>query len=380
MKILPPRKLTSAARPQGQASDIGAYEAGLLIILSRVSVSSEGAQTNNMSSSPSRSASGRYVAFASIATNLVPGDTNGKQDVFLHDFRTGETRRVSVASDGTEGNGDSRNPAISADGNWVAFTSSASNLAPGDQPGSFRHNWRTGTTERISITDPKGDSGDLAISADGLVVAFTTISAGGRLVAFSSAARDLVPEDTNDFVDVFVYDRQTGVTERVSLASDGTQGNSESIYPSISGDGRYVAFTSSASNLVPWDTNGGGDPLVGIDIFIHNRQTRETERITRASDGGEGNHYDYKPAISRDGSHVAFAYDSSRLIPGDTNWVNDIFVAKNPFPTGERLVPWNPPPGRFEITIESTEGVYTAEVTIPLHNTCYQLTELGDLR
>jgi Tol biopolymer transport system component len=178
-----------------------------------VSVASDGTQGNGDSVSPSISADGRYVAFMSYAYNLVPGDTNGKADVFVHDRLTGQTTRVSVASDGTQGNDGSGGASISANGRYVAFVSGASNLVPGD---------------------------------------------------------------TNGKADVFVHDRLTGQTTRVSVASDGTEGNSDSIYPSISADGRYVAFQSWASNLIPRDTNGAWD----VFVVVRRRRRRPVQPAT----------------------------------------------------------------------------------------------------
>ena len=200
MKVLP-AGLTLAlflvlnAVPDGRAM---ASHDGPWHVIQRVSVASSGVQGNGRSCCPSISADGRFVAFASEASNLVPGDTNGAWDVFVYDRQTGEITRVSVASDGAQGNGDSGGPAISADGRFVAFYSSASNLVPGD---------------------------------------------------------------TNGVEDVFVHDRLTGQTTRVSVASDGAQGNDLSWQPSISADGRFVAFASRASNLVPGDTMAHGMSL-----------------------------------------------------------------------------------------------------------------------
>src|SRR5205814_1263965 len=197
------------------------------------------------------SADGRFVAFAAWARNLAPGDTNGFGDVFVHDRGTGVTERLSVDGAGTEANDTIHQPAISADGRFVAFVSAATNLVPGDTNGLsdvFVHDRRTRRTERVSV-DSAGTQADGASASPAL-------SADGRFVAFSSSATNLVPGDTNGQADVFVHDRRTGTTERVSVDSAGTGANGWSERPSISADGRFVAFCSYATNLVPRDTNG----------------------------------------------------------------------------------------------------------------------------
>jgi hypothetical protein len=170
----------------------------------------------------------------------------------------------------------------------------------------------TGTTTRVSVASDgtQGDGGSLS----------ATISADGRYVAFWSVAGNLVSGDTNGKRDVFVHDRQTGQTTRVSVASDGGQGNSSSQDSSISADGRYVAFDSNAHNLVPDDTN------YSYDVFVHDCQTGQTSRVSVASDGTQGNRYSTDPSISADGRHVAFDSRASNLVPGDTNENEDIFV------------------------------------------------------
>jgi tricorn protease-like protein len=280
----------------------------------RVSVSSSGAQGNSESEWPSISADGRYVAFDSPASNLVTGDT-GYYDVFVHDRQTGQTARVSVSSGGAQGNRDSGWPSISADGRYVAFRSAASNLVTGDTNNRydiFVHDRQTGQTSRVSMdsagTQGNHDSGWPSISAD------------GRYVAFQSYASNLVPGDTNNASDVFVHDRQTGQTSRVSMDSAGTQGNNESLYLAISADGRFVAFQSYASNLVPGDTNNAPD------VFVHDRQTGQTTRASVSSSGAQGNSGSDWPSISADGRFVAFLSYASNLVPGDTNDVRDIFV------------------------------------------------------
>ena len=283
----------------------------------RVSVASDGSQGNDSSLGSSISTDGRYVAFESEASNLVSVDTNETGDVFVHDRHTGQTTRVSVASDGTQGNSDSGSPSISADGRYVAFTSDASNLVSGDMNGVydvFVHDRQSGQTTRLSLASD-GTQGNVESM-------WPSISADGRYVAFASAASNLVSGDTNESYDIFVHDRQTGQTTRVSLASDGTQGDYDSsLPPSISADGRYVAFASLASNLVSGDTNGV------YDVFVHDRQTGQTTRLSVASDGTQGDDSSYFfYSISADGRYVAFSSTATNLVSGDTNDFGDVFV------------------------------------------------------
>ena len=285
----------------------------------RVSVASNGTEGNaNSYDSSIISADGRYVAFISDANNLVSNDTNLATDVFVHDRQTGQTTRVSVASNGTEGNDRSSAPTISADGRYLAFNSDASNLVSGDtndQGDIFAHDRQTGQTTRVSIAsdDTEGNSSS----------ATPAVSVDGRYVAFQSFASNLISGDTNGQGDIFVHDRQTGQITRVSVASDGTEGNNFSGFsPAISADGRYVAFHSYASNLVSDDTNGRPD------VFVHDRQTGQTTRVSTASDGTEGNNHSlfYYPAFSADGRFVAFYSTASNLVSGDTNGMGDVFV------------------------------------------------------
>jgi Tol biopolymer transport system component len=287
----------------------------------RVSVATGGGQANSGSFDPSISADGRYVAFVSAATNLVSGDTNNFQDIFVHDRQTGQTTRVSVASDGTQANGHSYAPSISADGRYVAFASLASNLVSGDTNGAwdvFVHDRQTGETTRVSVAS----DGTQAIGF--FFGSSPSISADGRYVAFDSWATNLVSGDTNDKPDVFVHDRQTGQTTRVSVSSDGTQANGGPGWSgnpsSISADGRYVAFHSYADNLVSGDTNSA------TDIFVHDRQTGVTTRVSIASDGTQANGFSASPSISADGRYVAFMSGATNLVSGDTNNDWDVFV------------------------------------------------------
>src|SRR3990170_1359568 len=254
------------------------------------------------------------AAFAHQPTPKTLADT---RQAGMEVVQAGVTTRVSVASDGTEGNSHSGGPSISADGFFVAFDSSANNLVSGDTNGYadiFVHNRQTGQTERVSISS-NGVQGDQA-SQD------PTISADGRYVAFLSYATNLVSNDTNNKPDIFVHDIQTGTTTRVSVASDGSQANDYNYYPSISADGRFVSFSSNANNLVSGDTNGF------FDVFVHDRQLNVTRRISVSSDGTEGNGGSGASSITTDSTnvYVAFASDATNLVSGGTIWEEDIFV------------------------------------------------------
>src|SRR5213596_2866410 len=304
--------------------------------IERVSVASGGAQGNGSSGligfafPPALSANGRFIAFVSFATNLVAGDTNAATDVFVHDRLTGTTERVSVASGGTEGNDASFGFALSADGRFVAFQSDATNLVPGDTNGAtdvFVRDRQTGMTERVSVASDVTQANNAS--------SYPVLSADGRFVAFDSAATDLVAGDTNGVSDVFVHDRQTGRTERVSVASGGAQGNGNSggffAVPALSAAGRFVAFQSAATNLVAGDTNGT------TDVFVHDRQTGATERMSAASGGVQGNGFSAGPALSADGRFVAFRSAGTNLVAGDTNGATDVFVHDRQTGTTERV-------------------------------------------
>jgi Tol biopolymer transport system component len=241
--------------------------------------------------SPAVSGNGRYVAWQSGKDDLVVGDTNGVMDVFVRDLQTNTTERVSLNSAGAQGNSVSSVPAISADGRFVAFSSYASNLVPGDVNNSddiFVRDRQLGTTEMVSVSS----AGVLAGPNGGTEPQPPSISADGRYVAFEHAANNLVPGDTNGTYDIFVRDRQAGTTRRVSVSSAGIEGNGESRWASIFPGGGYVAFVSSASNLVAGDTNGVAD------IFLFNLATSETTRLSVSSAGVEGNQGSNVPVAS----------------------------------------------------------------------------------
>jgi Tol biopolymer transport system component len=292
----------------------------------QVSVASDGTLGNGSSYSPSISADGRYVAFESIATNLVDDDTNGLGDIFVHDRQTGETTRVSVATDGTQGNSTSSYAAISADGTAVAFQSDATNLV-GDDTNGFRdvfvHDRATGQTSRVSVASD-GSQGSSESR-------FPSISTDGRYVAFQSWASNLVADDNNGFADIFVRDQQGGQTTRVSIATGGTEANGPSERPWVSGSGRYVVFESSATNLVADDTNAH------IDIFLRDSQAPQTTRVSVATDGSQGNGDSRWCVVNSNGRQVAFMSYATNLVAGDTNGCGDVFLRDRPTGQTTRL-------------------------------------------
>jgi len=307
--------------------------AGAGISTERVSVASDGSEANEASYFPRITSDGRYVVFTSRATNLAPGDdTNGKEDVFVHDRYTDTTERVSIDSSGGEGNGYSGawGATISIDdGRYVAFGSDATNLVPNDtnaQDDIFVHDREDDTTERVSMAYDGSQ-------ANGSNWWGPAISGDGRYVAFASSATNLVPNDTNGTDDIFVRDRQDDTTERVNMAYDGSQSNGYSGFLgiAISADGRYVAFDSYATNLVPDDTNGVPD------LFLRDRDNDTTERVSVADDGSQANGWSDVEAISRDGLHVAFASAATNLISDDSNAMTDIFIRDLDTDTTERL-------------------------------------------
>jgi uncharacterized repeat protein (TIGR01451 family) len=271
-------------------------------------------------SAASISADGRYVAFHSDSGELVTGDTNDRDDVFLHDRQTSQTTRISVTSSGEQVDAESRQPSISSDGRYIAFHSDGAPLVSGD---------------------------------------------------------------TNSSFDIFVHDRQTGQVQRVSVASGGAQANSYSYNPSISNDGRYVAFESQATNLVTGDTNGA------YDIFVHDRQTGQTSRVSIASSGSQGNNASINAAISPDGRFVTFESSADNLLPaGDTNAKRDVFFhVRGEPPTTTDVDAWvdapalvgAPPDGIAGIAITyGNDGTTPATSVVITATLPISLTYIGD--
>lgn len=289
------------------------------------------------------SGDGRFVAFSSVSEDLVPDDTNAVQDIFLHDRQTGLTTLVSVNDAGDKANGTSSYPSISSDGRYIAFQSEANNLVTNDSNGFrdiFVHDRQLATTVRVSLTHD-----GLQSNHDSFITLNHAISDDGRFVSFDSFADNLVPGDTNTVRDAFVFDRdadgdnifdESGATTtvRVSVATDGTEGNghlSESRQPALAGNGRFVVFQSYATNLVPNDTNLAGD------MFIRDRDTDgdnvfdeptavSTERVSIDSSGGQSNGGSGGGDLTADGRFVIFYSTATNLIANDTNLQQDIFL------------------------------------------------------
>ncbi|MFN0241692.1 MAG: hypothetical protein ACKVWV_02270 [Planctomycetota bacterium] len=318
---------------------------------------SGGVPAAGISSSPGISADGRFVGFVSRAANLVAGDTNAAADAFVYEVATGQITRVSVSSAGVQSNGSAtERPALSANGNYVAFACLASNLVAGDTNAVsdvFLRDRANGQTTRVSV-DSAGVQGNAFL---GLGSYAPSISGGGRIIAFRSASSNLVAGDTNGFFDIFVHDRQTALTTRASVDSFGAQGNFASFRASISGDGRFVAFDSVATNLVVGDTNGASD------IFVRDRQTSRTGIVSVSSAGIYGNENSADPSISGDGHYVAFHSRATNLVAGELNADEDVFVhdrftqvttrestTSGGIPSnGVSLSPWITPDGRFVV-------------------------------
>jgi len=373
MKLAPGSRLLSRTSVPLLAALLASGVAGQVTL--RASVSSLGEEASFTCEAPSASADGRYVAFQSSATNLVPGDTNSRSDVFVHDFETGATTRVSVSSTGAQANDSSSWPSMSADGRYVAFGSYATNLVPDDTnfwPDIFLHDRETGATTRVSLTSAGEQttfsSFEPALSADGHFVAFKSaaanlnsigtnqweiylrdlqagttlhvsadangepcdgennrpfVSEDGRYVTYSSRATDLVPVDTNNGQDVFLYDRLLGTTTLVSLDSSGgpTSGpGANSLDSRITKDGRYVVFWSSGGGFVDIDSNGHPD------VFMRDLQTGSTTRVSEGEGGEQGLSPSKHPFITKDGRYIVFDSWAQNITPGDTANLYDIIL------------------------------------------------------
>ncbi len=284
--------------------------------ISRVSKSSSGLAGNAASTDAAVSADGRHIAFSSWADNLVDNDANGQQDIFVHDSSTGLTRRVSQDPAGFGGIAASHSPDISATGRFVAYSTRANNLVNevlGVYHYIFVHDADTNETWHAS----KNSLGEFA---HGDCSTRPAITPDGRYVAFASQAYNLAFPDNNWVSDIFVHDHLTGLTTRVSVASDGSEASGGSILPAISEDGRRIAFASGAPNLVPTDINGV------TDVFVHDLNTGKTSCHSRSSAQGQANADSDSPSLSADGSLLLFGSLGSNLVAGDGNGARDLFL------------------------------------------------------
>jgi Tol biopolymer transport system component len=336
----------------------------------RLSVSATGAQGNGISDIPQITPDGRFVLFASEASNLVPGDTNGEKDVFLRDLQLGTLQRVSLTSTGGQANGSSPHGSISADGRYVVFQSAASNLVPRDTNGAddmFVRDRTSGTVERVSVSSSGAEATGGGLGA---VTQGGSISADGRFVGFDSYATNLVPGDTNGRSDAFVHDRVTGVTERVSVNSAGAQANATVWEGGMSADGRFVVLVSEATNLVAGDLNGLAD------LFVRDRQAGTTVRASLNSLGVQANGETAGGTISADGQLVLFITNATNLVDNDTNALFDIYahemgsgVSSEPYVLSIASIDFG------KRTLQTTPGVQ-----VILSNTSGAVLPIADIR
>lgn len=290
----------------------------------RVSVATDGGDANGPSGEADVSADGRFVVFVSSATNLVPGDDNGVADVFVRDLRQNVTLRVSQSPKGVAADLPSSAPAISPDGRWVSFASSARTLMPrrgNGVPDVYLADLLTGALEQISVNSRERPQNKAVIAPFSQV---SDVSRGGRYVVFDSDATNLVAGDRNRDTDVFVRDRRRGTTERVSVDKFGFEGDNDSFYPSISPDGRFVVFDSFATNLAE-----GDGPKE--DAFVYDRR-RRAPVVASVGDRGQTRGRELRrqilqrPRISADGRLVAFTSTARNLVGGDANEAEDVFL------------------------------------------------------
>lgn len=285
--------------------------------VTRVSVSSARAQGNSASFQPAISGDGRFVTFASTATNLVSGDTNAVSDVFVHDLNKRTTTRASVSVAGAQGNNASSNPSITRFGTKIAFESSASNLVAGAD---------TNRTDDVFVASPTRVLSRASQSSAGVGGDVSSrdaqISANGLFVAFQSAATNLVAGDTNSRRDIFRHTVATGITTLVVKAANGGMANGDSLAPSISDDGRKVAFSSSATDLAGSDTNG-----TTSDVFVTDIDAAPGAQNTRVSVAGNGaaNGASAFASLSGNGAVTAYHSSATNLVAGDTNGTLDVF-------------------------------------------------------
>lgn len=278
-----------------------------------ISVSLNGEEGNGDCYAPAISGNGLHVAFESYATNLVADDKNGVKDIFVWHSVTNTIEKVSIGNDGKEANAQSYEPSVSGDGNLIAFTSIASNISTTPKGESnnnvFLRDMVLNTTIMISV-DPKSKKGGGGSNA--------SIAYNGKRIAFYSHTSTLVSNDKNGFWDIFLWEENTPQLKRISLTADGKERNqgeesaNRIIVPSISGNGRFIAFTTTASNMMP------GDDKNFQDVFIYDTETNNTIIASTTADGKMGNGdspigQGEKIAISFDGNFVAYSTKATNL-------------------------------------------------------------------
>ena len=318
----------------------------------RVNVANNGSQANGdswgyITTSPI-SADGRFVVFSIAANNLVTGDSNGQGDLFVRDLDLGTTNRINVSSTGTQANGESYVPSISADGRFVVFVSEADNLVANDTNGTsdiFMHDLVTGATTLVSVSSSEVQADSSSNSP--------VISANGRFVAFASSARNLTQQSQSQ--GIYVRDLVAGTTALVSVTLNGSGDYDYSQSPSISDDGRFVTFSSFSRNLVSGDTNEQPD------VFVRDLRRGETTRLSVSANGAQANNGSAQPVISGDGKHVVFGSGADNLVANDFNNYGDLFlvpVVAGPLDTT--------PPTVVSITANSGEPtmIESAEFTV----------------
>lgn len=294
----------------------------------RVSLSSAGLPGNGISSNGVISGNGGFVAFVSAADNLLGagGDTNGRLDTFVRDLSTNQTTRVSQGTGGVEqtgGDSERLNPYLTPDGRFVCFVSSATGgLTATDTNGAFDvflHDRQTGVTTCVSLNMAGTDTGGGASTS----VVGHNVTDDGRFVVFDSLAGDLVAGDGNGVRDVFMRDTTTGVTTRISRSFQNLELAAASDRPSISGDGRFICFRSAATNVVPNDTNGVSD------IFVFDRVTGTSTRVSLSESGAQVFTAAGECVLSRDGRWIMVQYSDTTLVANDNNGLRDVFVLPN---------------------------------------------------
>jgi cytochrome c556 len=279
-----------------------------------VSMSTAGVQGDGDTGCGSISADGRYIAFHSGAANL-DVDIDGTSDIFLRDRTNNTTTLISKSSGGTQGNGSSGFPDISADGSTVVYESVATNLVTGDTNAVqdiFAYDVATSTTTRVSVTSAEAQVAGLSEIAH--------VSGDGSLVTFVSYAQTIVPGKTSTAGDIIMRDTVTGTTTRVSVSSTGTEANSSSYYHDISADGNTIVFQSEASNLTTPAAAGN------TNIFVHDIGTGETTQVSISTGGIPSGDFNQGPRVSDDGTRICFLSDDSALVAGDTNGVRDVLL------------------------------------------------------